>query len=204
MKNNNLLYLIIVVLIVLCLFLWNRDQVASPTITTVTPAEKLLSNYIFNTSLLSSGMNFDTGKVVVLNNLTGEKVEACKEGKSVKGSNGCGIKILNGDKDLMAALRASETIFDGKVLIGGEAKNAKVSTQVTLSYNGSMCTTNVVGGVQFTNCVEKINYCNSMISAIQAVPEPLKTAILNYLSSIGCENAVPQSAPVENVGGGHK
>jgi len=194
MKNNNLLYLIIVVLIILCLFLWNRNEVASPTIVEATPAEKLLSNYITNTALLSSGMNFDTGKVVVLDNVTGEKVEACK------GSD-CRIEILNPDKNLIAALKASETVFEGKILKGKKETKAKISTQVTISYLGSMCTTNVVGGVQFSTCIEKINYCNSMIQSVQAVPEPMKTTILNYLSALGCENAVPQSAPVD---GGHK
>lgn len=113
---------------------------------------------------LAHGVNFETGKVVVLNTETGEETPACIQNagghttdKSSSGDSAkCTVELLVNDNnpELANALELSKKLIKGEIKKNGKTKPARFVISVTTLYEGSDCNVVYAGGDQYENCIE--------------------------------------------------
>jgi len=119
--------------------------------------------------VLTSGINFETGKPVVFNPLTGQEVRACIDTAtySVKqpskdGRLECNIKEteLTAPPAVLDAIKSSREIINGSFKKNGKEIPARFIVSVTALFEGSMCVTHWSGGNEFEDCVTVKQRCN--------------------------------------------
>jgi hypothetical protein len=136
--------------------------------------------------ILTSGVDFDTAKVVALNPFTGKEIVPCSTTGNifVSGSlsdtkqeqvqyssksddkDGCSsiqTLIVDPDDALKSALKSAQSPpIQGTVRVNGKDKPARFIVSVTALYLGSHCATIYPAGQQLTNCVNKERYCAAL------------------------------------------
>jgi hypothetical protein len=123
----------------------------------------LIANLFGKNVVLATGINFLTGKSIVLNPITGEEVTSCNS-KSVTPSvnGGCTTQInvdTSLDPELATVISSSEKIINGVIRKNGKDIPARFITTVTAVYEGSECTTLIVGGNQYEHCITDEGGC---------------------------------------------
>ncbi len=212
--NIKLMYqLIIILLLITCFFLWNKPSETSsnkssalPTSAALKPAVTLSQNYLKIFAGLSSAIS-STGEVIVLNNLTGQRIKPCKDDnfilyeddlhtdnkklltkKDSLENKGCGIKIINPSPILHSVIEASNSTLKG--IIRKDGKDLAVTFKVMLisSYKGSICNTHIVGGIQRTFCPNEADFCQAMYASAQATISDSEelAKVEDALESFGC------------------
>ncbi|WP_411726128.1 hypothetical protein [Methyloglobulus sp.] len=148
------------------------------------PIEQLVKQNV----ILTSGVAFDTGKLVSINPFTSKEIAPCgttdnifvsrnpsdtKQGqiqfkpKSNTAPGNCNTKIValenpSLEAALMQSLKLSKAPIQGTVNDNGQDKPAKLIVTVTALYPGSHCATIYSGGQQFTNCINQEAYCAAL------------------------------------------
>jgi exopolysaccharide biosynthesis protein len=144
-------------------------------IAVVRPPVPELFELVNNNIVLSEGVDFKTGKPVVLNPLTGKTIEPCKQPstytskqqdyqkqKDDQKKNECKIQFSAKDApaSLSELLNNGRESYSGFLLKDGKKIPAKFSNSVSARYDGSWCLVLWSGGYQYEDCVTTKQICN--------------------------------------------
>jgi hypothetical protein len=113
--------------------------------------------------VLATGINFLTGKSIVIDPITGEEVTSCTSTSGASGANGgCKTQInidTSFNPELANIVSSSGRIINGVIRKNGKDIPARFVTTVTALYEGSECTTLIVGGNQYEHCITDEGGC---------------------------------------------
>jgi hypothetical protein len=122
---------------------------------------------------LASGVNYETGKIVVVDPETGQIVKPCipkaisrtgalsnttikqnQESSEIINGQECAIEILGTEENasVLSALEMSKNIIRGQILKDGKPVEARFVISITTLYEGSKCNGLYSGGAQYQNC----------------------------------------------------
>jgi hypothetical protein len=120
--------------------------------------------FIQQASVLAVGANFETGKAVVLNPVTGKEIQACdKPGSGKTLSQKCKTELVpDNDEQLQNAIAASQRIIKGTIIKDGKPVEARYVISVQALYKGSNCATYFSAGDQYENCVTREEECKAL------------------------------------------
>lgn len=151
--------------------------------------EDMIPSFFGKNIVLATGVDFQTGKTIALDPITGTEVKPCKSprlivntGKYTQqtirqlrsskkvGANApsnqedCNTQIVNPDQGLTNAIMSSEKTIDGTVRKNMNGKDidipAKFIVTVTALYPGSDCVTQISAGSQYESCTTLEKDCN--------------------------------------------
>ncbi|SJM95573.1 hypothetical protein [Crenothrix polyspora] len=137
----------------------------------VPAAIDFISNLFGKNIVLVTGVDFQTGKSVVLNPITGEAVTAC-DSQSTKA--GCTTQLISSDPqisnpnpELTSAINSSQKIIFGVINKNGKNIPARFVVTVTALYEGSNCATYISAGSQWESCTTLEIDCNSLLPLVR-------------------------------------
>lgn len=125
---------------------------------------------------LSTGVNFETGKIVSLDPLTGKKIKPCgiivedvaslasaKHKYKNTDDDDCDFEIVTSNNpSLASALKSSKSIIKGTVRKGGKIIPAYFVLEVRGQWEGSNCSSSSAGGSTSANCISKQQKCAAL------------------------------------------
>lgn len=148
--------------------------------------------------ILATGIDFDTGKPLVLNPITGELQQPCESEILVINTNkntqkglrqqrllgktspykanaptrpsDCNTQIVDPNQELANAISNSEKIIYGTIRKNGKDIPARFVVSVTALYEGSDCATYIQNGKQYTFCSTTQGKCDSVSPILSIFP----------------------------------
>jgi hypothetical protein len=155
-------------------------------------SEDMIPNLFGKNIVLATGIDFQSGKSIVLNPVTGDKVKPCNSlgvvvnsGKYIQqtlrqqrllgkaGANApsdqedCNAQIVDPNPELTNAIKSSENIINGTIRKRKGGKdidvNARFVVTVTALYEGSDCIDVISAGSQYEHCTTLKDDCNFVL-----------------------------------------
>ncbi len=110
-----------------------------------------------NNAVSAVGVNFDTGKIAVVNSDSGKTILPCvrsNKNYQSEGKNNCKTEIVfdKNNPALISAIELSRQPIDGMILKNGKEIPARFFTIVIEAHEGSICNTDYSGGEQYETC----------------------------------------------------
>jgi hypothetical protein len=155
-----------------------------------------ISNLFGKNIVLVTGVDFQTGKSVVLNPVTGEAVSSCDSpGTKV----GCTTRIINSDSqfspELNNAINSSQKLIFGVINKNGKNIPARFVVTVTALYEGSNCATYISAGHQWEFCTTLQTDC-TWFSPLTRYGNKTETVRKNVRNACG---GIPKSGIVATI-----
>ena len=154
MKIKILLLIVFLVSAIGFINLSNSATAQNPITRTI----DFVSNFFGKNVVLATGIDYRTGKPVVLNPISGEAVKSCYS-LNTQSNNTCKAQLLSDGalwvgvpQEIASALDMSNKVFEGTIQKNGKNIPARFLVSVSALYQGSMCHTYISGGEQWETC----------------------------------------------------
>lgn len=157
--------------------------------------------------ILLTGINFKTGKPVIVDAMTGQIVQPCVPtppptnntpsipiggggGGITPGNIGrvlaavskpCIASVSSASPEVLSAIDSSERIYDGAMRKNGKDVAARFAISVTALYKGSDCVSYISGGNEYEVCSTLQNDCKALLplSVYGYLPESNRRGVRN-------------------------
>jgi len=151
---------------------------------------------------LAVSVDARTGKLIVLNTLTGETAISCgkpnlensdleygisaqskKKNRSKKNkvNSNCDFKFIDPSEQLLEALKFTESSIKATALVNGKIVSLHVHRPLIFGYEGSICNSVNQDGEQYINCVSQEQKCQSYRNhRMFRLPYPLSEFFLDF------------------------
>lgn len=177
MKTHTIALIITILILIGVLIFYCNITSHDPSIPAPIPL------HIENNVTTSSGIDFETGKPVLLSPLTGKEIKSCgginidtntegygikmekkelmKHTKEAKQENqGCKTQVVNPTPELLNLINSTRSIINGTINKDNKDIRARFSIQITAQYEGSECETFYSDGVQYELCTSLEKKCS--------------------------------------------
>jgi hypothetical protein len=150
-------------------------------------SKDMIPSFFGKNVVLATGIDFQTGKPVVLNPMTGEQQKPCNSGTVIVNSDknprqalrqhatvkagadvasnesDCNTQIVDPSSELLNALSSSDKIINGTIRKNGKDVPARFVVSVAALYEGSNCVTYISGGKEYDICSTLQGDCNLIL-----------------------------------------